>query len=107
MAGQIFRWRLYLRAWISAHRWMSVIAAAAAYAVIVGLIPGLLQGQKLTQILIAMGSWDALGLIVFGVLFRPRGGGRAKDEPQRATKRSMQSREPKKSRRRSRGSRRH
>jgi hypothetical protein len=107
MANRQLGWRQTFQHWISTHRWLSVIIAAAVYAILVGLIPGLLQHKGLTQILLAMGSWGALGLIVFGVLFRSGGAARTKEEPHHSVKRSQQPRRSKKSRGKSRASRRH
>lgn len=107
MAEQLHRWRHHFQYWVSMHRWRSIIIASVIYAILVGLIPGWLQGETPTQILLAMGSWGALGLLVFGLLFRPGGALSSKGEQHRAAKRSQKSRGSKKYHRNSRGSRRH
>ena len=88
MANRQLGWRHHLQHWISAHRWLSVIIAAAVYAILVGLIPGMYQHKGLTHILLAMGSWCALGLIVFGVLFCTGGAGSQTEEPHHRQARS-------------------
>jgi hypothetical protein len=107
MAEQRHRLRHHFQYWISRHRWASIILASFVYAILVGFIPAWHQGKTPTQILLAMGSWGALGLLIFGLLFRPRVSAHSKGEPRPAAKRSQKSRGSKKSRRNSRGSRRH